>query len=111
MTKTCPECGTELPRRPAGARGQAPTFCCTAHKTAFQNRQAVQGRAIIAMAKAWRAARNRKEDSGIGREALTEMSAILDSFIADDRAAGRPRPTEYARTLLNQGRYIDRQRT
>ena len=111
MVKTCPECGNALPPRTPGKRGAASTFCCNEHKTVFQNRQAVQGRTIIAMAKAWRVSRNRKEDAKIGREALTEMCAILDSFIAEDRTAGRPRPTEYAAAQLASGyRFIDRKR-
>ena len=109
--KTCPECGNALPAREAGKRGAAAIFCCEAHKTAFQNRQAVQGRAVIALAKAWRASRNRKEDRAIGAAALNELCAILDQFNADDREASRPRPTEYAETLLASGsRYMDRKR-
>ena len=110
MTKQCPECGAPIAPRPAGKRGQAPTFCCTAHQTAFQQRQFQQGRAIIALAKAWRSSRNRKEDRETGAAALSEMSAILDSFNFDDAKAGRPRPAEYAAHLLANGRFIDRRR-
>lgn len=111
MTKQCPECGAPIAPRPAGKRGQVSTFCCTAHQTAFQQRQFQQGRAIIALAKAWRASRNRKEDREIGAAALTEMYAIIDSFNSEDIKAGRPRCTEYAARLLANGRFIDRRRT
>jgi hypothetical protein len=101
----CAECGAEF----AANRPQQ-QFCQPAHKTAFQNRAAVEGRAIVALAKAWRAARNRKEDRQIGADCLAELSAILDSFNADDRKAGRPGPMPYAAQLLKQGRFIDRRR-
>lgn len=106
--KQCPNCGAEVIRR--SAKGQAPRFCQPKCKTEFQARAAVEGRAIIALAKAWRASRNRVEDRELGSKCLGEMVAILDSFNAKDRAAGRPRPTEYARRLLFDGRYIDRMR-
>ena len=111
MAKTCPECGKTVPRRPTNGTGPERTFCCPAHKLAFQNRNVSQGRTIIALAKAWRISRNRREDAEIGRKALVEMCAILDGFISDDLKAGRPRPTEYADTLLRSGTgYIDRRR-
>lgn len=106
--KACPECGAEVVRR--AAKGAPPTFCSPACKSAYHSRSANEGRAIITLAKAWRAARTRSDDKAIGSACLTEMVAIIDSFNADDRAKGRPRPTEYAERLLANGRYIDRQR-
>lgn len=111
--RSCAECGeTFIPN------SYQQQFCSPAHKTAFQNRAAVEGRAILALAKAWRAGRNVKgsgEDAekrkAVASRALSEMCAILDSFMADDAAAGRPNPLEYAgRLLANGSRFIDRQR-
>lgn len=110
MATICPECGAEVQGRTEGARGGIKTFCCPEHSVAFERRQMTQGRAIILMAKAWRVSRNRREDREIGRVALAELCAILDGFIAEDFAAGRPRATEYAAARLARGyRYVDRQ--
>jgi hypothetical protein len=108
-TQQCPECGTEF-RRSSG-RGGVKTFCTAEHKKAYQARAAAEGRAIIALAKAWRECRNRKEDGPTGSAALAEMVSILDSFNAADRKAGRPRTTEYVKRQLRSGyRYMDRKR-
>lgn len=105
-SRRCAECGEGFkPNRPQQQ------FCCPAHKTAFQNRAAVEGRAIIALAKAWRASRNNKANRELGSDCLSELCSILDGFIMDDREAGRPGPMEYAKSLLRSGsRFIDRQR-
>ena len=106
---SCPECGRPVVRQ--SGRGGLKTFCSNEHKIAFQARAAKEGRAIIVFAKAWREARNRKEDREVGSEALKELCQILDGFSADDRKAGRPRATEYVRTQLRRGyRYMDRAR-
>lgn len=106
-TRLCPDCGAEFV--PASYQQ---TFCSKEHKVAFQNRAAQEGRAIIALAKAWRASRNSKDASARGAACLSELSAILDGFNAQDREAGRPSPLQYAGTLLNdpRGKYMDRQR-
>lgn len=101
--RVCHECGGEFVHK-----SYQQQFCSTAHKAAFQNRQAVQGRAVVALAKAWRASRNRKDDRELGSKALAELCSILDSFNADDREVGRPSPVKYARALLSTGRYVDR---
>lgn len=108
----CPECGAEFTRN----RPQQ-NFCSPAHKTAFQARAMNEGRAILALAKAWRASRNAKGNSPeavaakeVGSKAFSEMVAIVDGFMAEDRAAGRPNPIPYAKSILAQGRFCDRQR-
>lgn len=106
--RQCPECGAEVRRR--HAKGAIPNFCGPECKKGYHNRSANEGRAIIALAKAWRAARTRKEDAAVGSAAMAEMVAIIDLLNAQDRKAGRPRPTEYAKALIYQGRYIDRKK-
>lgn len=109
MKLQCPECDAPVIR--TSGRGGLKTFCSDEHKRSYQARAAKEGRAIIAFAKAWREARNRKEDREVGSEALKELCQILDGFSADDRKAGRPRATEYVRTQLRRGfRYMDRAR-
>lgn len=105
-TQICPECGLEFTR--SSGRGGVKNFCTDQHKRDYQARQMKQGRAIIALAKAWRESRNRKEDRAFGAEALSEMVSIIDSFVSQDREAGRPKTIGYAKRLLKQGRYIDR---
>jgi hypothetical protein len=107
----CAECGQRFHiNRPQQQ------FCSPAHAKAFQNRQLTEGRAVVALAKAWRSGRNlgkgpeAEDQREVARQALSELCAILDSFNAADRDAGRPNPLHYAKGLLRQGRYIDRQR-
>jgi len=102
--RLCAECGTRF--SPSRAHQQ---FCSTAHKTAFQNRAAVEGRAIVALVKAWRASRNKREDGPLGSACLSEVCSIIDEFNMRDRAAGRPAPQQYAKRLLASGRYMDRE--
>lgn len=110
MAHPCPECGTEVRRIP-GQRGGKKHFCSEACKTAFQSRAAKEGRAIIAIAKAWRMARSRPNDKDIGKDAFAELCRVLDDFNAQDRKAGRAPATDYARILLGDGRlYMDRKR-
>jgi hypothetical protein len=100
--RVCCECGAEfVPNRPQQQ------FCTPKHKTEFQNRAAAEGRALVALAKAWRAKRGSGETA---KAAFKEFVSILDLFNAQDRAAGRPNPEAYAAQLLKQGRYIDRVR-
>lgn len=107
----CAECGERFHiNRPQQQ------FCCPAHAKAFQNRMLSEGRAVVALAKAWRAGRNlgngpeAEENREVARQALSELCAILDGFNAADKAAGRPNPLHYAKGLLRGGRYIDRSR-
>jgi hypothetical protein len=110
----CAECGTRFHKvRPHQQ------FCSTAHAKSFQNRQNVEGRAVVALAKAWRAGRNlgKGQDAEaqreVARQALSELCAILDGFNAADKQASRPNPLHYAKSLIHNqaGRYIDRQRS
>lgn len=108
-TRICAECGK--PFSPGNRPGRQ--FCCPAHKTAFQNRAAVEGRAIIALAKAWRVGRNTRDpaEKEISSCAMSELCTVLDTFLREDREAGRPGPLPYAKSLLANGvRYIDRRR-
>lgn len=106
----CAECGSRFQKTRPHQQ-----FCSDAHKRAFQNRQNVEGRAVIALAKAWRAGRNlgkeATDERETARQVLSELCSILDNFNAADKDAGRPNPLHYAKGLLRQGRYIDRQRT
>lgn len=104
--RLCPECGAEVKRQ--NAKGAAPTFCSPAHKTAYHSRAMGHGRALLPLLKAWRVSRHRKDEKEIGSAAFKEICSMVDAMIAEDRAAGRPRPTLYAERLLKNGRYIDR---
>jgi hypothetical protein len=110
----CCECGKPFVRvRPHQQ------FCSSVHAKAFQNRQNTEGRAVVALLKAWRAGRNlgkgpqAEQDREIARLSLSELCSIVDGFIAEDKAAGRPNPLVYAKSLVHNqaGRYIDRQRS
>jgi hypothetical protein len=86
----CPECGGIVVRK--SVKGPPPLFCGEACATACERRKLSDGRAIIDLAKAWRAARNNKSDARIGSICLTEMCSILDKMIDRDRAKGRTVP-------------------
>lgn len=111
--RACMECGAEF----VPARFQQ-EFCCRAHAKTWNNRRLAEGAAIITLAKAWRAARNARGNTPeaikareTGSKALSEMVSIIDGFMADDRAEGRPNPLPYAGRLLANGkRYMDRSR-
>lgn len=109
MSRLCPNCGAEVVRK--SKHGPTPTFClggvCSKE---FHSRELTEGRAIIALVKAWRLSRNRKEDKALGASCLSELTSIADRFNAADREAGRPRITEYVRIQLKTGyTYQDRQ--
>lgn len=102
--KVCPNCGGHVERR--SARGPAPKFCSDRCKVEMQNRLTVEGRAIIAFAKAWRIDRGSGE---IAQRSLAQLCEIVDGFNANDLNANRPRADFYAAKLLAEGtRYIDR---
>lgn len=101
---TCPECG-----RLFFPRAYQQVFCSTPHKKDFQNRAAVDGRAIIALAKAWRLSRNAKKDSpnrSLGAAAFGQLITTLDNMLERDRNEGRtPQMAfDYARSLFGDGR-------
>jgi endogenous inhibitor of DNA gyrase (YacG/DUF329 family) len=102
--KICPECGGKVERR--SARGRMPTFCSDACKRDHNNRHTVEGRAIIALLKAWRIDRGSGE---IAKAAFAQAVTIIDQFNADDRDAARPRADLYAAKLMaDQRLYMDR---
>lgn len=103
--RVCPECGGEVVRR--SARGPMPTFCSVECKKAHGNRHMVEGRAVIALLKAWRVDRAQGD---IAKAAFAEVNRILDQFNAQDREGGRPRADLYAAKLLAGGtQFQDRQ--
>lgn len=103
--RVCPECGGEVVRR--SARGPMPTFCSQECKKAHANRHIVEGRAVIALLKAWRIDRAQGE---IAKEAFAQVNRMLDQFNAQDREAGRPRADLYAAKLMADGtQFMDRQ--
>jgi endogenous inhibitor of DNA gyrase (YacG/DUF329 family) len=103
--RTCPNCGGEVVRR--SPRGPMPTFCSPECKTQHSNRHIVEGRAVIALLKAWRIDRGTGE---IAQMAFAEVCRIVDQFNAQDREANRPRADLYAAKLLADGsQFIDRQ--
>lgn len=105
----CPNCGGPVVRR--SARGPMPTFCDAKGKDVCKrehsNRHLVEGRAVIALVKAWRIDRGSGE---IAQLAFAEACRILDQYNAQDRDAGRPRADLYAAKLLADGsQFVDRQ--
>lgn len=83
-------------------------FCSKACRIDMQNRLTVEGRAIIAFAKAWRIDRG---SGDIAQGSLAQLCEIIDGFNARDLAAKRPRADLYAAKMLAEGtRYIDRRR-
>ncbi len=109
MAHNCPECQSEVRREP-GQRGGKKHFCSNDCKTAFQARAAKEGRAIIAIAKAWRMSRSSPKNKDIGKEAFAQLCRMLDDFNAEDRKGGRAPATDYARMLFDGRLYIDRKR-
>jgi hypothetical protein len=88
-----------------------PTFCDAKGKDVCKrehsNRHLVEGRAVIALLKAWRVDRGTGE---IAQMAFAESCRILDQFNAQDRDAKRPRADLYAAKLLADGSmFMDRQ--
>lgn len=103
--KICPECNGPVVRR--SPRGPFPTFCCDEHKKAHANRHIVEGRAVIALLKAWRIDR---AQGPIAQECFAQICTITDKFNAQDREAGRPRADLYAAKLIRDGSiFVDRQ--
>ena len=106
----CPYCGGPVVRR--SVRGPVPTFCDARGqgvcKREHGNRHIVEGRAVIALAKAWRVDRGVGE---IAQESLRQMVQIIDLFNGVDLEEKRPRCDLYAAKLLADGSiYLDRKR-
>jgi hypothetical protein len=108
--KVCPNCGNPAERK--SNRGPPPIFCSKVCKRDMNNRLTVEGRALVAFAKAWRIDRGSGE---IAQRALAQLCDIADLFNARDLEAGRPRADLYAAKLLSEmfvtrgTRYIDRE--
>lgn len=105
----CPNCGGPVVR--LSNRGPVPTFCDARGKGVCKrehfNRHLGEGRAVIALLKAWRVDRGTGE---IAKTAFAQMCQIVDQFNADDRDEGRPRADLYGAKLMADGRlYMDRQ--
>ena len=64
------------------------TFCSTACRTAYHNRNAAHGKTIVPMLQAWRMARG---SGPTAKEAFKEACRLLDAWNADDKANGRAR--------------------
>jgi hypothetical protein len=114
--RICPECSGPVVRR--NAKGPMPTFCDAQGpgvcKKAHANRHIVEGRAVIALLKAWRIDRG---SGPIAQAAFAQVCQIVDQFNAQDLAhvgpngERRPRADLYAAKLLADGSlFQDRQR-
>lgn len=101
--RICPECGCTFTTSHPTKR-----FCTPAHKQAFANREAAQGKVIASLVKAWRSGRG---SNGVAKDALGELCRIVDGFNAEDKAAKRPPISLYVGDVLAQGyTYLDRKR-
>lgn len=102
VARTCPECGITFHTTHPTKR-----FCDPAHTLAYGNREAVHGKAMASMEKAWRL----KRGSGpVGKAAFQELCSILDALNAEDREEKRPPATVYVESLLATGyTFRDRQ--
>lgn len=110
--RICPECSGPVVRR--SAKGPMPTFCSPECKRSHANRHIVEGRAVMALLKAWRIDRGSGE---IAKAAFTQVCQITDQFNAQDNAYRGPngeqraRADIYAAKLLGDGSmFFDRQR-
>lgn len=97
--RTCPECGVTF-TTPTHDR----LFCTDAHKAAFHNRSSKIGRSLVPLAMGWRAGRNHKGNSPEAKamrasaaRCFSEMCAILDVAVTDDRVSGRVPKLQYVR--------------
>ncbi|MGL5735490.1 MAG: hypothetical protein ACRCYS_11540 [Beijerinckiaceae bacterium] len=101
--RICPECGESFTTKHPTKR-----FCNQAHKQAYANREASQGKVIASLVKAWRLKRG---NGDVAKNAFAELCRIVDRFNADDRQEGRPPATVYVEAHFRSGYlYIDRKR-
>lgn len=109
-TRECLNCPAIFEPNPKAATPQV--YCSNKCRDTAGNRNALQGKAVMPLLKAWRLSRNSKARREIGAQCLTEVCAIVDRFIDLDRAEGRESPKIFraAEHLLGLGRYIDRER-
>jgi len=95
----CPECGQ--PFRPVHPQQ---LFCCVEHKTAHNNRMTVRGRQLTAFSLASRITRDGScRDRATGKRARQDSRALMDKWIAEDRAAGRMPADDYMRLRYAKG--------
>lgn len=98
--KTCPECA-----QPFTTARADQTFCTPAHKAAFNNRNSARGRAGLTQAVlAWRAARNRADDGGVGKAAFGELCRLADEMLREDKKAGRDPVAYIKRRYTNEAK-------
>lgn len=101
--RICPECGETFSSNHPTKR-----FCTPAHKQAYANREAAQGKVIASLVKAWRQGRG---SDGVSKAAFALLCPIVDAFNAEDREAGRPPASVYVKAHLRDGfQYQDRAR-
>lgn len=110
--RVCPECGSTFHVKLG--LGQHQKFCKTGNRgncnALFRARCAARGKTLVPLALAWRVGRGKRDT--VSALAHNELITVLDSFAAEDRAAGRPKMDDYVGTMLNSGfRYIDRKRS
>lgn len=95
----CPEC-----LAPFAPVHPQQLFCCVGHKTAHNNRMTVRGRQLTAFSLASRITRGgSRRDTATGKRARQDSSALMDKWIAEDRAAGRMPPDDYLRLRYLKG--------
>lgn len=102
--RRCPECGAETPLK---KRGVIKIFCDGKCRARYHARSKARGQPLVPLLLAWRHGRG---SSGTPSQAFQQLVTILDTFIAEDRAAGRPPAAEYAERLMWMGQHMDRRR-
>ena len=101
-TRICPECGQEFTAAPK--KGKPRTFCTDAHKQAHANRRASRGKSLVAMAQAWcrlRSAKKGSENYDLANYFFREVQSMVDEWNAEDKAAERMDPVEYAKLVID----------
>lgn len=89
----CAECG-----RPFKPTRKWSAFCSPTCRTLSNDRDRVQGRALVKLGKAMRLGRNTSDPElkRVAAWAMGEMCALLDDYIREDVKAGRPSALVYA---------------
>lgn len=95
MIRRCPECATEF--NALGKQGKPRVFCDTACKQTHANRRATRGKSLMTAAQGWRKSRG---SGDFGKFLFGEVTAMIDAWNAEDLAAGRMDPVEYAKLAM-----------